>query len=230
VTIQNKSDYFLCISRSTHDDNFKKNATYRHSTCDVLCLYNVAFFKNWSHVWKGRCTKTSNFLYVFFTREMLVQLVNLEKCLSPLRSWLSPAGTVSAAGAKYLRTGLPTELSQKPNFPTEPNTCRPSRRSQIFADKHLPTEPQELNIWQWSRHRSQICRRSRRSQICHRSRRSQTCHFLVLHVLLFVYFLTIFALLSLSYRQPKIDTILSKLVFCTQPKPNLSFRKFFSQL
>jgi hypothetical protein len=39
--------------------------------------------------------KTSNFLYVFLTREMLVQLVNFEKCHSPLRSWLSPTGTVS---------------------------------------------------------------------------------------------------------------------------------------
>ena len=55
------------------------------------------FFKNWSHVWSGRCTKTSHFLYVFLTREMLVQLVNFEKCHSPLRSWLSPTGTVSAS-------------------------------------------------------------------------------------------------------------------------------------
>jgi hypothetical protein len=53
------------------------------------------FFKNWSHVWSGRCTKTSHFLYVFLTREMLVQLVNFEKCHTPLRSWLSPTGTVS---------------------------------------------------------------------------------------------------------------------------------------
>jgi hypothetical protein len=53
------------------------------------------FLKNWSHVWSGRCTQTSHFLYVFLTREMLVQLVNFEKCQSPLRSWLSPAGTVS---------------------------------------------------------------------------------------------------------------------------------------
>jgi hypothetical protein len=28
---------------------------------------------------------------------MLVQLVNFEKCHSPLRSWLSPTGTVSAS-------------------------------------------------------------------------------------------------------------------------------------
>ncbi len=35
-----------------------------------------------SHVWSGRCTKTSHFLYVFLTREMLVQLVNFEKCHS----------------------------------------------------------------------------------------------------------------------------------------------------
>jgi hypothetical protein len=54
------------------------------------------FFKNWSHVWSGRCTKTSHFLYVFLRREMLVQLVNFEKCHSPLRSWLSPTGTVSS--------------------------------------------------------------------------------------------------------------------------------------
>jgi hypothetical protein len=53
------------------------------------------FFKNWSHVWSGRCTKTSNFVYVFLTREMLVLLVNFEKCPSPLPLWLSPTGTVS---------------------------------------------------------------------------------------------------------------------------------------
>jgi hypothetical protein len=41
--------------------------------------------------------KTSHFLYVFLTREMLVQLVNFEKCHSSLlRSWLSPTGTVSS--------------------------------------------------------------------------------------------------------------------------------------
>jgi hypothetical protein len=39
--------------------------------------------------------ETSHFLYVFLTREMLVQLVNFEKCHSPLRSWLSPTGTLS---------------------------------------------------------------------------------------------------------------------------------------
>jgi hypothetical protein len=50
-----------------------------------------------------------------------------------------------AAGSKY----LPTELPQKPNWPTEPIICR---RSQLFADgpKYLPTELP----------RSQICRRS----------------------------------------------------------------------
>jgi hypothetical protein len=34
---------FSCISRSTHETNYLKNATYRHSTLHVLCLY-VAFF------------------------------------------------------------------------------------------------------------------------------------------------------------------------------------------
>jgi hypothetical protein len=53
------------------------------------------FFKNWSHVWSGRRCKTSHFLYVFLARETLVQLVNFEKCHSPLRAWLSPTGTVS---------------------------------------------------------------------------------------------------------------------------------------
>jgi hypothetical protein len=46
------------------------------------------------HVWSGRGRKTSHFLYVFLKREMLVQLVNLEKCHSPLRLCLSLTGTV----------------------------------------------------------------------------------------------------------------------------------------
>jgi hypothetical protein len=84
VTIRNKSDYFYSISRSTHDDNYLKNATYRHSTCDVYTMPVCSvFFKNWSHVWSGRCTKTSNFLYMFLTREMLVQIVNFEKVTAP---------------------------------------------------------------------------------------------------------------------------------------------------
>jgi hypothetical protein len=71
------------------------NTTYRRtgSTCNVLCLYVVFFFKNWSHVWSGRCTKTIHFVYVFLRREMLVQLhvVNFGKCHSLLRSWRSRA-------------------------------------------------------------------------------------------------------------------------------------------
>jgi hypothetical protein len=45
--------------------------------------------------------KTSNFVYVFLTREMLVQLVNFENCHSPLRLWLSPTGTVSIRSAIF---------------------------------------------------------------------------------------------------------------------------------
>jgi hypothetical protein len=130
---------------------------------------------------------------------------------------------------------LPTELPEQ-------NICRRScrrsqicRRSQLFADRatakakfangatYLLTEPQKYLS-------TRICRQSRRSQICRWSRRSQICHYRVLHVLLFVYFLTKFALLSLSCRQPRIDTIQSKLVFCTQPDQNLSFRRTSSQL
>jgi hypothetical protein len=95
------------------------------------------------------------------------------------RSQIIPDG---AAWAKYLSKELP----QKLNLPTEPTFCQQSQlRSQLFANgaaakakfaegaKYLPTEP----------------------NICRRSRRSQICHFRVLHVLLFVYFLMIFALL-----------------------------------
>jgi hypothetical protein len=82
---------------------------------------------------------------------------------------------IFADGATY----LPTELPQEPNLPTEPHIFQWSRRSQIFADNNLLTEPQEPNI----------CRHSRpRSQICCRSLRSQICHYRVLHALLFVYF------------------------------------------
>jgi hypothetical protein len=66
-----------------------------HAMCYVTMPVCSVFFKNWSHVWSGRCTKTSHFLYVFLTREMWVQLVNFEKCHSPLRLWLSPTGTLS---------------------------------------------------------------------------------------------------------------------------------------
>jgi hypothetical protein len=43
----------------------------------------------------GDARKLDFFLFVFLKREMLVRLVNFEKCHSPLRSWLSPTGTVS---------------------------------------------------------------------------------------------------------------------------------------
>ncbi len=53
------------------------------------------FFNNCPHVWSGRRCKTSQILYVFLTREMLVHLVNFEKCHSPIHSWPTQTGTVS---------------------------------------------------------------------------------------------------------------------------------------
>jgi hypothetical protein len=162
-----------------------------------------------------------------------------------------------AAGAKY----LPTEPPQKQILLTEPQICRRSYRKSKFADgaSYMPTEP---HICRRSYRKSQICRRSHifsngaagakylPTIICRQSRRSQIfadratpgakfvvgasgakfaiipcCMFYCLSI-----FLTIFALLSLSCRPPKIDTIQSKLVFCTQPKQNLSFRRTSSQL
>ena len=57
------------------------------------------FFNNCPHVWSGRRCKTSQILYVFLTREMLVHLVNFEKCHSPIHSWPTQTGTVSSLGS-----------------------------------------------------------------------------------------------------------------------------------
>jgi hypothetical protein len=37
-------------------------------------------------VWSCRCTNTRHFLYSLLPREMLVRLVNFDKCRSPLHS------------------------------------------------------------------------------------------------------------------------------------------------
>ncbi len=61
------------------------------------------FFNNCPHVWSGRRCKTSQILYVFLTREMLVHLVNFEKCHSPIHSWPTQTGTVST-GKRWITT------------------------------------------------------------------------------------------------------------------------------
>jgi hypothetical protein len=134
LTIQNKSDYFYSISRSTHDDNYKKNSSYRHSTCDVLCLHE-AFFNNWSHVWSGRRCKTSHFLQVFLRREMLVHQVNFEKCHSPIHSWLSQTGTVSQVHGSRRCVGwcLCGHLYSR----TDPMTCFLGCFPELCPDKFL---------------------------------------------------------------------------------------------
>jgi hypothetical protein len=44
----------------------------------------------------GDVAKLVHFCTCVLTREMLVYLVNLEKCHSPLHLWLSPTGTILA--------------------------------------------------------------------------------------------------------------------------------------
>jgi hypothetical protein len=106
-----------------------------------------------------------------------------------------------AAGAKYLPTII----------------CRQSsRRSQIFADRAAPGAKFVVGA---SGAKFVVGASGAKFAII------ACCMFSCLSI-----FLTIFALLSLSCRPPKIDTIQSKLVFCTQPKQNLSFRRTSSQL
>ncbi len=106
------------------------------------------FFKNWSHVWSGRCTITSHFVYVFLTREMLVQLVNFEKCHSPLRSRLSPTGTVSVSRFAPRLGHPPTQWDnhlfgsinhQRGGQPDTNNGRIPSRRL-LLTQRRLPIQ------------------------------------------------------------------------------------------
>jgi hypothetical protein len=101
---------FLCNSRSTHETIYRKTPCTGIDHRDDLCL-NKAFFNKCFHVWSWRYRQSSHFLYVFFTQEMLVQLVNFEKCHSPLRSWLSPAGSVSHTTSSIRLPAMPQSFA-----------------------------------------------------------------------------------------------------------------------
>ena len=76
---------FCSISRSTHEDVYKKTPRIDIDH-PMLYVYTRRFFLNVLMCGAGderKCTKTCHFLYVFLTREMLVQLVNFEKVTAP---------------------------------------------------------------------------------------------------------------------------------------------------